>query len=244
MKPIWTLIAAVALATGLVTQADARVPLLFGTVEFRAESLAALHRWRNALARIEDERSVYDACAADADACPSRAVMAWQALLRAQKGADAREQIRAVNRFVNGWEYREDHANWGVRDYWASPLEFFAHSGDCEDYAITKYVSLRQLGFPADRLRIVVLRDQLRDLAHAVLAVYIDDDVYILDNVTDAVLPHDRIAHYAPYYSVNETSRWVHVPPVEHMMSARATDHGSERVSSPASGGGSASNGD
>ena len=50
----------------------------------------------------------------------------------------------------------------------------------------------------------------MRDLAHAVLAVYLGGEVYILDNLTDAVLPQGRIAHYVPYYSVNELTRWVH----------------------------------
>ncbi|MEZ5862431.1 MAG: transglutaminase-like cysteine peptidase, partial [Geminicoccaceae bacterium] len=88
------------------------------------------------------------------------------------------------------------------------------------DYAITKYVSLRQLGVPAGRLRLVVVQDELRQLAHAVLAVYLDDTAVILDNLTNAVLPHERVAHYAPYYSVNETARWAHVESSRLMLSA------------------------
>ena len=94
------------------------------------------------------------------------------------------------------------------------------NSGDCEDYAIFKYVSLRLVGFKPDDLRIVVLNDTLRGLAHAVLAVYLADGVYILDNVTNAVLPQDRISQYVPYYSLNETARWAHVPPSQLMLSA------------------------
>jgi predicted transglutaminase-like cysteine proteinase len=116
-------------------------------------------------------------------------------------------------RFVNGWEYRTDVANYGRSDYWATPFEFFRRSGDCEDYAIAKYRSLRLLGLPADQLRMVVVQDVVRDLPHAVLAVYLEDEVYILDNQTDAVLPQARVPHYVPYYSVNEVTRWAHTPP-------------------------------
>ncbi|MEZ5826210.1 MAG: transglutaminase-like cysteine peptidase [Geminicoccaceae bacterium] len=196
------------------SQAMAIVPVaLFGTAELRAESHAALPKWRDVLDKIEAERGIYEACGKDAGKCPTKGVMAWQALLKGLKGEEPRVQVNKINRFVNQWRYRTDDDNFGKSDYWASPLEFIKRSGDCEDYAITKYVSLRSVGFPAERLRMVVVQDTLRDLAHAVLAVYLDDETVILDNLTNAVLPHDRIFQYVPYYSVNETTRWAHVPP-------------------------------
>ena len=179
-------------------------PQLFGTVEFRAESLAALPQWQRTLRQIEQERSTDEACSADAASCPSRGVMAWQAMLKGQVGRAPMEQLRAVNRFLNDWRYKADAQNYGQRDHWATPLEFLRQSGDCEDYAITKYVSLRQLGFPAERLRLVVVRDVQRDLAHAVLAVYLDDHIFILDNLTRAVLPQEQLTQYVPYYSIND----------------------------------------
>ena len=107
--------------------------------------------------------------------------------------------------------YREDIENWGREDYWAIPAEFIARSGDCEDYAIAKYFTLKELGIPPKSMRIVVLRDTIRNLAHAVLAVYMDGEAYILDNVTDIVLPHTRIRNYRPQFSVNEFGRWTHI---------------------------------
>ena len=203
------------------SQASAIVPsALFGTAEFRAESHAALPKWREVLAGIESEKGTYERCGSDPDACPSRSVMAWEALLEGLQGAEPREQVRKINRFVNQWRYRSDSENFGKSDYWATPLEFMKNSGDCEDYAITKYVSLRRVGIPAERLRMVVVQDTLRDLAHAVLAVYLEDEIVILDNLTNAVLPHDRIFQYVPYYSVNETTRWAHVPAGNLMLSS------------------------
>jgi predicted transglutaminase-like cysteine proteinase len=198
-------------------------PVLLGTTEFRTASLAALPQWQRVLQKIEDERSTYRACAKAADDCPSRGAAAWQAMIRNQAGHPPRIQLDTINRFLNGWRYREDSANYGRRDYWATPLEFFRRSGDCEDYAIVKYVTLRQLGFAAEDLRVVVVRDVVRDLAHAVLAVYLDDQVYILDNLTRAVVPQEQMAQYVPYYSINETTRWAHVTPARDLVSSSAS---------------------
>jgi predicted transglutaminase-like cysteine proteinase len=204
------------------TAAAATPPELFGTVEFRAESLAALPQWQRTLRQIDQERGTYEACSEAAPSCPSRGIMAWQAMLKGQVGRAPIDQLQAVNRFLNDWRYKADAQNYGQRDYWATPLEFLRQSGDCEDYAITKYVSLRQLGFEAERLRLVVVRDVLRDLAHAVLAVYLDDQVFILDNLTRAVLPQEQVTQYVPYYSINETTRWAHVPPADTLVSSAA----------------------
>lgn len=185
---------------------------LFGMAEFRSDSHAALPKWRQLLRAAAMEEPVLQACARRPRACPDAATTAWMALLHDLDDAPPAEQIRAVNSFVNRSPYREDGRNYGRRDHWATPLEFMRHSGDCEDYAITKYYSLRHLGFAADQLRLVVVRDKVREMAHAVLAVYLGDEVLILDNLTDAIMPEWRIAHYVPYYSVNEIASWAHMP--------------------------------
>lgn len=210
---------ALGLALALTPGAALATPTsLFGSAEFRAASLAALPQWQGTLVRIEDERTAYDACRRDAEACPSRGARAWQSMIASQQGRAPMTQLRAVNRFLNRWHYTTDAENHGRRDYWATPLEFLDRSGDCEDYAIIKYVTLRQLGFAAERLRVVVVRDTVRDIAHAVLAVYLDDDVYILDNLTPAVLAQEHVTRYVPYYSINETSRWAHVSPNDALV--------------------------
>jgi predicted transglutaminase-like cysteine proteinase len=216
-----TLLAA-ATAGLAATPAQAGPASLFGTAEFHAESLAALPQWQLVLARMADERAVVHACAADAGRCPSRAALAWTALLRGLEGEARLRQVREVNRFVNRWAHRADADNYGRSDHWATPLEFFRRSGDCEDYVIAKYESLRRLGLGPDQLRMVVVQDVVRDLPHAVLAVYLGEEVLVLDNLSDAVLPQGRIAHYVPYYSVNETARWAHTPPDALVVTAAA----------------------
>ena len=98
------------------------------------------------------------------------------------------ELLRYVNTFWNRFPYREDITNWGKADYWVWPNLFLKKSGDCEDYAIIKYFTLKELGMDTDKLRIVVLRDTLRRLSHAVLAVYMDNDIVILDNISNAIM--------------------------------------------------------
>jgi predicted transglutaminase-like cysteine proteinase len=85
-------------------------------------------------------------------------------------------------------------------------------SGDCEDYAITKYYALRDLGIPASDMRIAVVEDTIRSLGHAVLVVFGDGTAFVLDNVSNVIMEHSRLTHYRPQYSVNEEFRWAHVP--------------------------------
>lgn len=123
------------------------------------------------------------------------------------------ETLKTVNTFFNQWPYRLDIEAYGKSDYWASPNEFFKMSGDCEDYSIIKYFALQQLGFKTENMRIVVIKDAIRNINHAVLAVYINDTAYILDNMSNLVLPHSKYQHYVPQYSVNGANRWAHIRP-------------------------------
>ena len=80
-----------------------------------------------------------------------------------------------------------------------------ARGGDCEDFAIAKYLALRGLGFPARDLRLLILYDERRQQAHAVLAVSRDGRELVLDNLHGAILPLGQLPHYRVRYAVNET---------------------------------------
>lgn len=134
----------------------------------------------------------------------------WEQLLADLARHDAVTQLVEVNRFVNGVAYVEDSRNWGERDRWATPAEFFAQGGDCEDFALVKFVSLHRLGFNRERLRMVLANDQRRGAAHAVLVVYLGDQAYVLDNQIATVTPHHAITHYRPLCSFNDHRLWVH----------------------------------
>jgi predicted transglutaminase-like cysteine proteinase len=135
----------------------------------------------------------------------------WKELKAKAQGRPLKQMLDVVNRFWNAWPYRLDKEVWGQEDFWASPAEFLARSGDCEDYCIAKYFTLRELGVPADDMRIVIVRESIRGIAHAVLAVYEGPQVHILDNLSEYVRPMQRVRNYHPVLSVNEHGRWMHV---------------------------------
>lgn len=217
-----------ALGIGLAPGASAAAaaaagPRLLGSLEWPAGPEDAIPQWQRVRAAIAAEAPAVSACAREPARCRDPGAAAWVALLARLAPATPDEQIREVNRFVNRWTYRTDLDVYGRSDFWATPLQFFARSGDCEDYAIAKYESLRRLGFPADRLRLVVLEDTRRGLAHAVLVVYAGADVLILDNLSGEPVPQARLPQYVPYYSLNELAGWRHAPPAAAAPALAAT---------------------
>jgi len=183
---------------------------LFGTIEFRSD-LKSLPQWKRVLSKVEQQMTDFTTC--KGSGC-SAAAKSWQRGIRRSKDKPPKDTLKAVNAFFNKWPYRLDIEVYGRTDYWASPKEFLKFSGDCEDYSIAKYFALQQLGFKAQNMRIVVIKDRIRNIGHAVLAVYMDDTAYILDNMSNLVLPHSKYRHYIPQYSVNGANRWAHIRPI------------------------------
>lgn len=199
-----------ALSVGAVEQpTSSKKRELFNTIEFRG-SLKALAVWRELLTRARQQLQEFDSCRLQQQQCDSQAE-SWISIYNAVDALPKKDQLIQINRFFNRWPYRLDLENHNRSDYWETPREFLSLSGDCEDYSITKYFALRQLGFSADALRIVVLRDSIRNYGHAVLVVDLDGTLYVLDNITDLLLPHERYSHYQPQYSFNENYRWAHI---------------------------------
>ena len=117
-----------------------------------------------------------------------------------------------VNKFLNPptRRYITDPINWGMKDYWEAPAEFFNRRGDCEDYAITKYMTLRDLGFPAAQLRVVAVKDLNLKVGHAILVVFLGGQTYLLDNQVKKVVETKKARHYKAIYSINEDAWWRH----------------------------------
>lgn len=187
-----------------------RVPSdVFGSSSLKSASLKPFPKWRGALKRYFSERqgARADCQAGLFDRCPLKE---WDAFLASIKGLDRARQIREVNTYLNRNRYILDIVNWKVSDYWASPIQFMERNGDCEDYAIAKFMSLRALGFANEQMRIVVLRDLNLKIAHAVLVVDQGGHRYVLDNQIRDIVPDTIIRHYKPIYSVNETHWWLH----------------------------------
>ena len=182
---------------------------LFGTEEIRNKNLKPFPKWTGMLKRYFKEGALGEGdCSSDTfNACH---LQEWQAFLNSLDGKKLVKKVKAVNTYLNGVKYITDIRNWGLDDYWATPTQFKSQNGDCEDYAIAKYMSLRALGIPLDKMRIVVVQDQNLGVAHGILAVYINNKPYILDNQIKQILPSKKIHHYKPFYSVNEKYWWLH----------------------------------
>jgi predicted transglutaminase-like cysteine proteinase len=189
--------------------AEPGYPALFGSREVRSASLGPFQKWTGMLERQIEERGLYDG------PCTSRRfnrchLAEWRQLLRDIAALEPLAQLEAVNGFMNRAPYVTDPVNYGVPDYWATPLQFLTKDGDCEDYAIAKFASLRQLGFQNDQMRIVVVDDLNLRIPHAILVVYMGGRAYVLDNQISRVVPAEVINHYRPIYSINERAWWLH----------------------------------
>jgi predicted transglutaminase-like cysteine proteinase len=129
-------------------------------------------------------------------------------------GLDDPQRLAAVNDFFNKrLDFKEDQANWGLPDYWATPLESLdKRAADCEDYSIAKYFGLASSGMPVAHLRMVYVRARLggQSLAHMVLAYYAQPgaEPMILDNLRPEVLPASLRADLTPVFSFNTEGLW------------------------------------
>lgn len=180
--------------------------------EVQSDNIEMFTKWTDVLARYNSASlTLEDICDEDERYTPCK-LKDWKRGLEALLGKPVMEQLDGVNRLVNAYPYIEDIVNWGIEDYWETPYEFQLKSGDCEDYAISKYMSLRALGISGDKMRIEIVQDlNLGGVIHAILIVFADDKVYVLDNQIKQVMLAVDIYHYKPIYSINESHWWRHI---------------------------------
>lgn len=146
-------------------------------------------------------------------------VVAWRESVATARGLEELEQLRRVNDFFNRQvRFADDIDIWGVPDYWATPLETLGRGeGDCEDFTIAKYMTLRELGISNDRLRLIYVRAAIGGTAsgisqaHMVLGYYPSPtaDPLILDNLIDEIRPGSRRPDLTPVFSFNSDGLWV-----------------------------------
>jgi predicted transglutaminase-like cysteine proteinase len=142
-------------------------------------------------------------------------IKAWRAMIEKNRTQSDLTKLERSNLFVNDRvSYASDRVVWGVEDYWTTPLEVFGKGrGDCEDYAIAKYVSLLLMDVPVQRLRLVYARARMgsQTVAHLVLSYYETPtaDPLILDNLIDAILPAKRRPDLFPVFSFNHEGLWM-----------------------------------
>ena len=184
---------------------------VFNSLTFRTNTARDLAVWFRVKEKIATERAVYEMCNGGGSLCSPR-LRKWRGVLRSAQNLKGPKLLKFLNRKANALvPYREDERRFGKKDYWASPLEFLDAGGDCEDFAILKYVSLTELGVPEKNLHIVVVEDVPRRTAHALLTVQMAGKTYVLDSLEDNLLNRKQVARFNPRYSISGNNRWVHV---------------------------------
>jgi predicted transglutaminase-like cysteine proteinase len=150
------------------------------------------------------EEKVLERCRADAAGCPSYAAQ-FLRLINVVKSKSGRARLDEANRGVNAAiRYVTDFMQYGEVDRWSAPLATFATGkGDCEDYAIAKFVALRHAGFPGDDLRVVFVRDRAIGQDHAVLAARIDGRWWILDNRGSGLIEASRMPGFTVLFAID-----------------------------------------
>lgn len=138
---------------------------------------------------------------------------AWQRLLATQDQGSEMQRLQVVNQFFNQQlRYVEDIDLWHEVDYWATPIQsLIKGAGDCEDYAIAKYFSLRRMGIPSDKLRITYVKALTQNRAHMVLTYYASPQAepLVLDSLINAIKPASQRNDLLPVYAFNGEGMWL-----------------------------------
>lgn len=140
-------------------------------------------------------------------------VEAWQKLIMTSQNLSDLEKLTVVNRFFNSnMIFIDDIALWGKEDYWATPLEALSiGAGDCEDYSIAKYFTLKQLGVDEEKLRITYVKAVNIGQAHMVLTYFENKRAtpLVLDNLDIEIKPANLRTDLVPVYSFNGDGLWL-----------------------------------
>src|SRR5712672_2621423 len=164
-------------------------------------------KWLDVERQLDDERVQLALCDGDRERCVSPAALRFLAIVDNAKALEGRARLGEINRAINlAIRPMSDLAQYGAIDVWSSPLVTFAHgAGDCEDYAIAKFVALRHAGIAADDLRIIVMRDTIRGEDHAVAAARLDGHWLMLDNRRMAMVEDANVRNYRPTFVIDQT---------------------------------------
>ncbi len=141
---------------------------------------------------------------------------AWRRLIEESRAVPDSEKLNQVNAFFNRrMLFQTDWEVWKQEDYWATPLEFMGRgAGDCEDFAIAKYITLQMLGIGNQHLRLIYVRAKSGSTAsvtHMVLGFYPQptEEPLILDNLISSVRPASQRPDLMPVFSFNSDGLWV-----------------------------------
>jgi predicted transglutaminase-like cysteine proteinase len=139
-------------------------------------------------------------------------VLIWYQLIDNYQDAAPRDKLERVNNFFNQLAFVKDSELWGQEDYWATPLQMLSsNGGDCEDFSIAKYFTLRKMGIPEERMRLTYVKALQLDQAHMVLTSYPTPDAepLVLDNLVTDIRSASERTDLLPVYSFNGNGLWL-----------------------------------
>lgn len=136
----------------------------------------------------------------------------WHTLIQENRNSLESEKLEVVNVFFNRFDFVDDWVFWGRNDYWATPIEMLIKGGgDCEDFAIAKYFTLRELDVADEKLRITyVIAKNVKD-PHMVLSYYSypSADPLILDSLVMEIYKGSQRMDLIPVYAFNVNGLWL-----------------------------------
>lgn len=156
-------------------------------------------------AEIADTEKKYGSRAADR-------LRQWQELVNDNQNMDEDDKLELVNDFFNRVAFVDDIIHWKKKDYWATPVEMLAtDAGDCEDYSIAKYFTLKALGVPENKLYITYVKALRYNQAHMVLTYFETPRSVplVLDNINKRILKATKRKDLVPVYSFNGDGLWL-----------------------------------
>ncbi len=139
-------------------------------------------------------------------------LVAWEDLIIQNTERPDLVKLEQVNEFFNRMEFVDDSIHWGQKDYWATPMEFLGtRGGDCEDFSIAKYFTLKAMGVEEEKLNLTYVKALNYNVHHMVLTYFrtSDTEPLILDNLVGEIKPASQRADLIPIYSFNGTGLWL-----------------------------------
>ena len=136
----------------------------------------------------------------------------WQQLMTDHAGDSEEGKLDAVNEFFNRLSFVDDLIHWGKNDYWATPVEMLATSGgDCEDFSIAKYFTLKTMGVDESKLRLTYVKALKLNQAHMVLTYFPapSSEPLVLDNLVGDIRKAGQRKDLLPVYSFNGEGLWL-----------------------------------
>jgi predicted transglutaminase-like cysteine proteinase len=163
-------------------------------------------KWNGVTADIRAESDILARCRETMKDCPP-AAQKFLAIVAAGHAQTGLARIGVINRAINlAIQPMSDLKQWGVADRWSAPLETFSTGrGDCEDYAIAKFVALTAAGVAPEDVKLVIVHDLAVGEGHAVVATHVGGHWVVLDNRWLALVEDTKMRRMVPMSVIDYT---------------------------------------